>query len=137
MNPLSNYPAINGEPVTEAHKRYCTTNGHAVHKVDGIEAPRCPRCGDLKTDIRAHVTGDLFYTVPSTSEHIQGWLSGRHLTWINGIPLGGTRGLLIEQALVITDTPATEIRTLVLTVWLGANMVEISLTEPDTFGTIS
>lgn len=40
------YPALNGEPVTEGHARYCQESGHATHTVDGVTTGRCPRCGD-------------------------------------------------------------------------------------------
>lgn len=40
------FPALNGEWVLQGHADYCTANGHATHKVDGVLSPYCPRCGD-------------------------------------------------------------------------------------------
>jgi hypothetical protein len=40
-------PALNHEPVTEWHARYCRENGHATHRVDGFLEVDCPRCGEM------------------------------------------------------------------------------------------
>jgi len=39
-------PALNGAVVTERHARFCRENGHAVHTIDGVPSPWCPRCGE-------------------------------------------------------------------------------------------
>src|SRR4051812_10693552 len=48
MNKLD-YPALDNRPVTEAHARYCKTNGHATHVVDETVVAMCPRCGEIKS----------------------------------------------------------------------------------------
>ena len=47
MNYKLSTPALNGEVVTEGHARYCRTNGHMTHTVDGVDQGFCPRCGEI------------------------------------------------------------------------------------------
>jgi hypothetical protein len=42
------FPALNGETVTEAHAAFCAERGHATHTVDGVDTGVCPRCGEVK-----------------------------------------------------------------------------------------
>lgn len=58
MNYSLSYPAINGETVTEGHAAYCAKNGHAAHKVDGVELTHCPRCGSVKDNSNDDNTED-------------------------------------------------------------------------------
>lgn len=44
---MNEFPALNGQTVTERHARICRTSGHAVHNVDGQTSETCPRCGDV------------------------------------------------------------------------------------------
>lgn len=46
MTTANRFPALNGEPVTEAHARTCREQGHATHTVDGVDSGTCPRCGE-------------------------------------------------------------------------------------------
>jgi hypothetical protein len=46
--PMISMPAINGEPVTEAHTRHCAQYGHAIHTLDNVDTGICPRCGTFK-----------------------------------------------------------------------------------------
>lgn len=48
MTKPNDFPALNGETVTEGHARVCRERGHATHTVDGEPMPRCPRCGELR-----------------------------------------------------------------------------------------
>lgn len=41
------YPAANGQPVTERHARLCREQGHAPHLVDGRDTGVCARCGEV------------------------------------------------------------------------------------------
>lgn len=41
------YPALYGQPVTEADARLCELTGHATHTLDGRATGTCPRCGDV------------------------------------------------------------------------------------------
>lgn len=66
-NPLrdlnaSRYPALYGEPVTEAHVNACAEHGHATHKINGKDVGRCPRCGEPTNPHRGAVfiRADLF-----------------------------------------------------------------------------
>ena len=51
MDTARDYPAINGETVTERHANYCERNGHAKHTVNGHVSPLCPRCGSARQAI--------------------------------------------------------------------------------------
>lgn len=42
------FAALAGDAVTEQHLRYCRKHGHAIHSVNGVVQPRCPRCGELR-----------------------------------------------------------------------------------------
>lgn len=44
---MTDFPALNNEPVTERHARICREQGHATHTVDGVDTGVCPRCGDV------------------------------------------------------------------------------------------
>lgn len=44
---MFDYPALNGDPVTERHARICREVGHATYVVDGVKQDVCPRCGDV------------------------------------------------------------------------------------------
>lgn len=44
---MTDFPALNHEPVTERHSRICREKGHATHKVDGKDTGICPRCGEV------------------------------------------------------------------------------------------
>lgn len=46
---VTDYPALNGQPVTERHARICREQGHATHTVDGADSGTCPRCGEATT----------------------------------------------------------------------------------------
>lgn len=39
------YPVLRGCAVTQGHADYCARYGHAVHTVDDVPMPNCPRCG--------------------------------------------------------------------------------------------
>lgn len=52
------FPVVNGEPVMQGHADYCAANGHATHKVDGVQQSYCPRCGD-ELPLSAISTTDL------------------------------------------------------------------------------
>jgi len=41
----TDFPALDGRPVTQAHTDKCARDGHASHKRDGVDAGVCPRCG--------------------------------------------------------------------------------------------
>lgn len=41
------YPALDGDVVTERHARYCAEHGHATRTLDGVDVGACPRCGDV------------------------------------------------------------------------------------------
>jgi len=49
--------ALNLEPVTERHARWCREHGHATHTVNGVVQGECPRCGTVSTHTH---TADLF-----------------------------------------------------------------------------
>lgn len=44
---MNNFPALDGQPVTEAHTRACQERGHATHIQDGQDTGVCPRCGEV------------------------------------------------------------------------------------------
>lgn len=39
------FPAINGQPVTQAHTDLCAATGHVSYVIAGVEQGICPRCG--------------------------------------------------------------------------------------------
>ncbi len=43
----TDFPALTGEVVTEAHSKICKTRGHANYSKNGVQADFCPRCGDM------------------------------------------------------------------------------------------
>lgn len=49
MDTAAAFPALTGETVTDAHAQICRDRGHATHRIDGIEQPTCPRCGEFRT----------------------------------------------------------------------------------------
>jgi hypothetical protein len=44
---VNSFPALYGQPVTEAHTAFCAERGHASHTVNGAEQGICPRCGEI------------------------------------------------------------------------------------------
>lgn len=59
------FPALEGRTVTQAHVKKCNQQGHAVHTVEGVASPLCPRCGAAPRT-RATVTNTL-----TTAELVQ------------------------------------------------------------------
>jgi hypothetical protein len=47
MTTTADFPALNGQPVTERVARICRLRGHATHTVNGCASGTCPRCGDV------------------------------------------------------------------------------------------
>lgn len=45
MNFATDYPALEGRPVTQGHADHCATKGHATYTCDGVVGGTCPRCG--------------------------------------------------------------------------------------------
>lgn len=43
----TDFPALAGRVVTDAHARICAEYGHATHTVDGRDTGSCPRCGEV------------------------------------------------------------------------------------------
>lgn len=62
------YPALNGEVVTQRHADYCADNGHAVHTVNGVISQQCPRCGEAKAE---RVTGLTTAEIKSALVYIE------------------------------------------------------------------
>lgn len=46
---ISDFPAADGQPVTERHARVCRERGHATHIKNGQGTGVCPRCGEVTT----------------------------------------------------------------------------------------
>lgn len=47
---MNDFPALNGDVVTERHARTCREQGHATHTVDGVRQA-CPRCGEVTVEV--------------------------------------------------------------------------------------
>lgn len=50
---ITDYPAAEGRPVTDAHARMCAERGHATWTRDGRDSGTCPRCGEVDEDALA------------------------------------------------------------------------------------
>lgn len=69
----SDYPALDGRPVTQGHADICQREGHATHTVDGVDTGTCPRCGEVTIPNREPVaTASPYYcrTYSATTRHI-------------------------------------------------------------------
>lgn len=92
------FPALNGQPVTEAHAQVCRERGHATHTVDGVDSGTCPRCGEVLdphpahdhgrattcpgVETPAHLRPEACY-VCGASEHADTTAKGGHRYWSN------------------------------------------------------
>lgn len=52
-------PALDGQPVTVADVRLCTTEGHMSYVVDGVDQHQCPRCGESTAEPTADQVGAI------------------------------------------------------------------------------
>lgn len=56
---MHDFPAIYGQPVTEAHVKLCQERGHATMTVDGTTTEVCPRCGNVAITYQLAVAAEL------------------------------------------------------------------------------
>lgn len=61
MGIATDYAALNGSTVTQAHTNYCKSNGHAMHTIDGADQGVCPRCGEVTVTVKAGTPATLLY----------------------------------------------------------------------------
>jgi hypothetical protein len=57
----TDFPALDGRAVTEAHDRICAERGHARHTRNGKDSGLCPRCGRLTLPALAALTLGLSF----------------------------------------------------------------------------
>lgn len=84
------YPALNGEVVTEAHARICRERGHATYTQDGIESDFCPRCGVRKLIDATKTAAAVLVLMMVDVEIGRLRREDRHLTFLDtfSLPLG-------------------------------------------------
>lgn len=46
-NAPQDFPAVEGNVVTERHARICRESGHVAYVVDGVDQGSCARCGEV------------------------------------------------------------------------------------------
>lgn len=55
-------PAINGQPVTQAHTDLCAASGHLRYVIAGVDQEMCPRCGEVTAPAALRVIEGTRYT---------------------------------------------------------------------------
>lgn len=92
----TDFPALDGQPVTEHHVRLCATNGHARHTTDGVDDGVCPRCGEVTPSAFVSYMSDMVEHV-----HAADCSRAKRDARRAGVPLypalGNVRGVLIDS----------------------------------------